>query len=219
MRWCCLASQHFPETNFIPAGLTSSILFQIYCNVNFQRDKPALLMNIQRKGGQRRFSRQALCGSSAKKRKELATRRSPRMHPNREDEEAERRAQEEVTSVQRPSAGHSLMFSGIWSMSNLTVRPLRIYTSQEPGGPSGEDTTPNVMQAPLCPTGTQGAAEAPRGPATYPDYESMISLYNTCYSTLVAALNTKTSSEPPEQEGSTEGRRVICERVRDEPPL
>ncbi|XP_058515163.1 heat shock transcription factor, X-linked member 4 [Ochotona princeps] len=189
-----------------------------YRNKNFQRDKPALLMNIQSKGDQRRFSRQALCGSSAKS-KELATRRSPHMHPNREDEEAERRAQEEATSVQRPSASHSLMFCGIWSMSNLTVRPLRIYTAQEPRGPSGEATASNVVHTPLSPTATHGAGEAASSPAAYPDYDSMISLYNTCYSTLVAALNTMTSNEPPEQEASADDRRVICERVRDDPPL
>lgn len=110
------------------------------------------------------------------------------------------------------------MFSGIWSMSNITVRPLRIYAPEEPGGPSGEGTSSNVTFAPPGTAGLQGAEEATSSPVAYPDYNSMTSLYTTCYSILLTALLTMTSNQPLEQEGPSNSRCVICERVRENPP-
>ncbi|XP_008271685.3 heat shock transcription factor, X-linked member 3-like [Oryctolagus cuniculus] len=190
----------------------------IYRNVNFQRDKPALLANIQRKGDQRRFGRQSTCGASPKKRKLVAARRSPRTQPNKEDEEAERRAQREAASAHSPISSQSLMFSGIWSMSNITVSPLRIYAPEEPRGPSGEGTSSNVLFAPPGTAGMQGAGEATSSPVAYPDYDSMISLYTTCYSILLAALFTMTYNQPLEQESPSNSRCIFCERVRENPP-
>ena len=55
----------------------------------------------------------------------------------------------------------------------------------------------------------------------YPDYDSVMALYNTWYSLLTAALSFTAPNEAPEAEeeqgGSSDHRCVLCEQVKDKP--
>ena len=60
----------------------------------------------------------------------------------------------------------------------------------------------------------------PESPPEYPDYDSVMALYNTCYSILTAALSSTAPNEAPgSEEEQGEYMCVLCEHVKDKPNL
>lgn len=91
-------------------------------------------------------------------------------------------------------------------------------SSRQPGGPSGEGTSGNVLFAPRATAARDGAGELPTLP---PDRNSVIYLYNICYSFLLAARSVKAPQEAPEEdeeeEGASDYKCVLCEHIADRP--
>lgn len=77
------------------------------------------------------------------------------------------------------------------------------------------------MFVPLVPAGRNGTGEVPISPPVYPDYGAVMSLYNTCYSILLAALSVMSPHEPPseneEQDGSSDYKCALCEHFKENP--
>ncbi|KAM4798436.1 heat shock transcription factor, X-linked member 3-like [Urocitellus parryii] len=217
----------------------------IYRNSNFQKDKPGLLENICKKGEARSSAQRGTCiptplknpagrergASSAKKKKLVPTRRSPRFH--HEVKAEHELPQREALDHQGPRGTQPFMPSGVWAMSSVSEQPLENQLPQEPSGPDGdEDGTPSSQAT----AGMEGEGEVPGSPQGYPDYCSVMSLYNTCYSILLAALSAMSPREPPEdgegegegqgqgeeddneeevQEGSSDYKCALCEQFKD----
>ncbi|XP_064429711.1 heat shock transcription factor, X-linked member 4 [Mirounga angustirostris] len=194
----------------------------MYRNSNFRRDRPVLLENIQAKGNLRTGT--GWLGSSAtplkRKKQVAATRRSPRTHHNESTQE-DKAEPKEAPNVQGPSGTQAFSFTGIWALSGVARYAMANRGPSEPGGPSGEGTSRNVMFAPPATAGRGGAGELPAAPPPYPDYESVLSLYNTCYSILLAALLFMSPHEAPseneEQEDSSDYKCALCEHFKDNP--
>lgn len=195
------------------------LLFQIYRNSNFQRDKPELLENIQKKGYLRNTALKGSCAPTLKRKKLVATRHSPRIHHNNAKKEADQESQMGAPNVQGRSGTQSFMFSGVCSMNSFSGHPQENGPAHEPHGPSGEGTSRNATFAPLATAPVEGAGEVAASPRVIPDYSSVMSLYNTCYSILLAALSVMSPNEPPEeeQEGSTDYKCALCEHFKDNP--
>ncbi|XP_025841641.1 heat shock transcription factor, X-linked member 4 [Vulpes vulpes] len=194
----------------------------IYRNSNFQRDKPLFLDNVQRKGDLKTTT--ACSGSSAttpkRKKPTEATRRSPRIH-HQESTKEDKKAPREAPNAQGPSGTQSFTFSGIWSLSSVAGYATENHGPSELAGPSGEGTSRNVMFASPALAGRDGAGELPPAPPVYPDYRSVMSLYNTCYSILLAALSVMSPNEAPseneEHEGSSDYKCALCEHFKENP--
>ncbi|VCW76637.1 unnamed protein product [Gulo gulo] len=196
----------------------------LYRNSSFRRDRPVLLENIQRNGYLRTVTRWPGSGATPSKRKKpvVPTRRSPRIH-HKESTEEDKAAPKEGPNVPGPSGTGSFTFSGIWSLSSTVGYATENPASGEQGGPCGEGTSRNDTVAPPATAGREGTGELPTAPALYPDYGSVMSLYNTCYSILLAALSVMSPDEVPseneneEEEGSSDYRCALCEHFKDNP--
>lgn len=201
---------------FIPELLKCFILFQIYHNSNFQRDTPSLLENIQIKDDLRNTAQQATRVPAPKRKKLVPIRHSPRFHYNN--------AMKEANNIQGPSDTQSFMSPGMCSMNSITGHSLGSGPPQEPNDPSGEGTSEDVTFASLttaqgkC-TGMESTGEVP-STLVYPDYDCVMSLYNTHYSILSVAISVMSTNEPPdeEEEGPSDYKCVLCEHVRDNLP-
>lgn len=152
-------------------------------------------------------------GTSAtpsKRKKQLTPKRhSPRIHRKESTREGNRKAQKKATDAWGPSDSWPFKFSGLKSTSSA----MRVQHTSEPGGPSGEGTSRNAMFVPTATAGTNGTGALPTRPPNYPLYDSVMCLYNTCYSLLMAALSVISPSE--EEEGSSDYKSVFCEPVKD----
>ncbi|XP_025714362.2 heat shock transcription factor, X-linked member 3-like [Callorhinus ursinus] len=195
----------------------------MYRNSNFQRDRPVLLENIQRKGDPRTGTRWLGSGATPLKRKKqvaAATRRSPRFHHSKSSNE-DKAGPREAPNVQGPSGTQSFSFSSIRFLSSVARSPMENHGPREQGGPSGEDTSRNVMFVPLATARRDGAGELPTALPAYPDYGLLMSLYNACYSILLAGLSVMSPNEAPseneEQEGSSDYKCALCEHFKDDP--
>uniref|UniRef100_H0VWR6 HSF-type DNA-binding domain-containing protein n=1 Tax=Cavia porcellus TaxID=10141 RepID=H0VWR6_CAVPO len=190
-----------------------------YHNSNFQRGKPELLENIWRKGDLRNPAWKPawqVIDDPKKERKPVATRHSPRFP------KAWRKARKEA-SLARGSRGQKpTVYSGVWAMKSITAgQGMSTPSPQAPRGCSGEGT-------PRHATSTAPGADAVTGEDTeassssaYRNHCALMTLYNTCYSIALTALSAKTpdeQSDEEEQEGSSDYKTVLCERVRDMPP-
>ncbi|ELK11362.1 heat shock transcription factor, X-linked member 3 [Pteropus alecto] len=195
----------------------------IYRNSNFQRDKPQLIDNIKRKG---HLMITALPGTSStpKKKKEVAapTRRSLRIQLKQRSKGGNARAQKTDPNVQGSSGTRSFTLPSYVSFDNRARRAREEPYSSEPAGPSGEGTSRNVRLAPTATATRDGAGEEPTGP---PDFNSVMSLYNTCYSMLMAALSATAPTDAPEgqaeeeeqveEENSSDYKCALCEQFKD----
>lgn len=65
------------------------------------------------------------------------------------------------------------------------------------GGPRGKGTSNSAMSVPRATSGRKSTGQMPESP---PDYDSVVALYNTCYSMLMAALSGRAPNEAPEAE-------------------
>uniref|UniRef100_A0A8C6CVF0 HSF-type DNA-binding domain-containing protein n=1 Tax=Moschus moschiferus TaxID=68415 RepID=A0A8C6CVF0_MOSMO len=194
----------------------------IYRNSNFQRDKPLLLQNIQRKGDPRTTSQPATGTTATPKRKKrvVATRYSPRLHHNEFTSEAGNKVQKGMPSTRRTPSQCSFVFSDLWSMGSVARRAGGNHFSSEEGSPSGKSTSSNATSVPPATSGRDSPGELPEGPPVYPDYESVMNLYNTCYSILMAGLLVMAPDEAPESEeqgDSSDCKCALCEQVKNKP--
>uniref|UniRef100_A0A2K5IFW2 HSF-type DNA-binding domain-containing protein n=1 Tax=Colobus angolensis palliatus TaxID=336983 RepID=A0A2K5IFW2_COLAP len=177
-----------------PSNSPGNKKMMIYRNSNFQRDMPRLLENIQTKNDFRNTTQQRV--PAPKRKKLVPVRHSPRFHHNN--------AMKEANNIQGPSDTQSFLSPGMCSTNSITGHSLGSGPPQEPNDPSGEGTSEDVTFASLttaqgkC-TGMESTGE---GPSTlvYPDYDCVMSLYNTRYSILSVAISVMSPNEPPDEE-------------------
>uniref|UniRef100_H0XHX0 HSF-type DNA-binding domain-containing protein n=1 Tax=Otolemur garnettii TaxID=30611 RepID=H0XHX0_OTOGA len=175
----------------------------VYQHSNFQRDKPHLLEKIQKK-----------------KKKLVATRHSLRIRQNNAKKEAKQKSQKGAPSVQGTSGTQSFMCSGISSMRSTTGYPQGNRSTFEPHGPSGEGASSSATFTPIATARMESTREGSASPEVYPEYDSILTLYNTCYAILLAALSVMGPNEPPESEepeGPSDYKCALCERFKDNP--
>ncbi|XP_058390861.1 heat shock transcription factor, X-linked member 3-like [Diceros bicornis minor] len=194
----------------------------IYRNPNFQRHKPLLIENIRRRGDLRIIACPGTSATTPKRKKQVAaTRHSPRIHRNEPTKETNKKAQKEAPNAQGPSGSWWFTCSGICSVTCVARRAMGNHHPSEPGSPSGEGPSRNDMFVPLATARRDGIGEPPASPPDYSDYDFVMSLYNTCYFILLAALSVMSAYEAPdedeEQEGSSDHKRVLCEQCKDNP--
>ncbi|XP_001499582.3 heat shock transcription factor, X-linked member 3-like [Equus przewalskii] len=193
----------------------------IYRNSNFRRDKPLLIENIQR-GNVRTTAQPGTSTTTPKRKKQVAaTRRSPRTCQNEPTIETDRKAQKEAPKAQGPTDTWSVMCSDVHSVSSVEGHATENREPSEPGSPSGEGTSRNVLFESMATGGGDGAEEPPTSPPDYPDHDSVMFLYNTCYSILLASLSVMAPPEAPdedeEQESSSDYKCALCEHFKDNP--
>lgn len=130
------------------------------------------------------------------------------------------RAQKTEPDVQASSGTRSFMLPSYVSFDNMTRHAREEPFPSEPAGPSGEGTSGNVRLAPTATAARDGAGEEPTGP---PDFNSVMSLYNTCYSMLMAALSATAPTNAPEgeeedeqveEENSSDYKCALCEHLK-----
>ena len=71
------------------------------------------------------------------------------------------------------------------------------HLPSEQGGPSGKGMSNSAMSVLQATSGRKSTGQMPESP---PDYDSVIALYNTYYSMLMAALSGRAPNEAPEAE-------------------
>ncbi|ELK25690.1 hypothetical protein MDA_GLEAN10005105 [Myotis davidii] len=143
------------------------------------------------------------------------TRHSPRSHHQSDGKEAEQKAQETGKNDWGPNATQAFKFSVPSPMGSAREVQCQSATSSS----SGEGTSGNVMFVPMATAETDGTGELPPHPPNEPLQGSVMSLYNMCYSTLIAGLSVMTPSEDPdqaeeEQEGSSDNKCSLCEQFK-----
>uniref|UniRef100_A0A8C6DAS4 HSF-type DNA-binding domain-containing protein n=1 Tax=Moschus moschiferus TaxID=68415 RepID=A0A8C6DAS4_MOSMO len=194
-----------------------------YRSSNFQRDKPLLLQDIQRKGDPRTNSQPATATTATPKRKKrvVLTRYSPRLHHNEFTKEAGNKVQKGMPSTRRSPSLCSFVFSDLWSMGSVARRAGGNHFPSKEGSPSGKCTSSNATSVTPTTSGRDSPGELPEGPLVYPDYESVMILYNTCYSILMAGLLVMAPDEAPESEeeqgDSSDCKCALCEQVKNKP--
>ena len=106
-------------------------------------------------------------------------------------------------------------------MDSVVRRPRSSHLPSEQGCPSGEGTSSNAMSVPLATAGRDSAGELPKSSPRYPDYGPVMTLYNTCYSILMAGLLVMTPEEAleaeEEQEESSDYKCALCEQLKNKP--
>uniref|UniRef100_A0A671EBB6 HSF-type DNA-binding domain-containing protein n=2 Tax=Rhinolophus ferrumequinum TaxID=59479 RepID=A0A671EBB6_RHIFE len=170
----------------------------IYRHCNFQRHKPLLVENIKRKCNLMIITCPGTSVTPPKRKKEEPpTRRSQRIQLKKRTNEADKRAQKEGPNARGPSGTRSFILPDTWFMGNIAGRDMEDPSSSEPGGPRGEGTSSNIMFAPTATAVRDGTGELPTPP---PGHSSVMSLYNSCYFFLLAALSVKAPREAPEED-------------------
>ncbi|XP_062941040.1 heat shock transcription factor, X-linked member 3-like [Cynocephalus volans] len=174
----------------------------LYRNPNFQRDHPGLLENIHRKGDLGNTALPATCAPTAKRKKLVPTRQSLRIQHINAKKEANSKPQGEAPNVQGPSNPQFSIFpGGTRSMSCVARHPLGNRPPEEPNGPSGERATSvKVSFEPRANAGMEVGGDPLPNLPLYPVNGLPMSLYNICYSTLMASLLEMPPSEPPNEE-------------------
>lgn len=204
------------------------ILFQIYRNFNFQRDKPGLFKYIWGKEDLGNLAKQATCvpiplspsqGPISKKKKMSPTRYSPRFYCKPEEDGVE--SGKKNSNNQAHKGNHSFVFSSVWAMKAIPGYYLQNQPSGEPSNTTVEDTSHNIRMPPTAP-GVQGTEVPSASSPGHRILHSMMSLYNDCCSAIFSALSQRPMNESPieeEQEGSSDYKRVICEPIKNNPHL
>ncbi|CAI9181345.1 unnamed protein product, partial [Rangifer tarandus platyrhynchus] len=190
----------------------------IYRNSNFQRDKPLLLQNIQRKGNPRTTSQPATGTTATPKRKKrvMATRHSPRLHHNEFTQETGNKVQKAMPTACRNPSQCLFVFSDLWSMGSVASQAGGNHLPSEQGGPSGEGPSNSATSVLPATNGRDSPGELPESPPVYPDYESLMTLYNTCYSILMAGLLVMAPDEAPESEEEQGDSQIINDAPESE---
>ena len=141
----------------------------------------------------------------------MVTRRSPPFHHNESTQEADKKVQNGTPTAHGSPSQHSHVFSGLWSMGSVAGWAEANHLPSEQGGPSGEGTSSNAMSVHPATAGRDSPGELPESPPEYPGYESVMALYNTCYSILTAALSVMAPNKAPEvEEEQRESSDYVC---------
>ncbi|XP_036299094.1 heat shock transcription factor, X-linked member 3-like [Pipistrellus kuhlii] len=190
----------------------------IYQNRNFQRDKPWHLLNIKAKGDQMARVCSGTSASPAKRKKKMApTRRSPRLYQEESKKEAEQKAQETDKNEWGSSATQAFEFSAPQPLSSIR----EVQCPSAASGSSGEDTSGNFMFVPTATAGTDGTGDLFPTLPNKPSQGSVMSLYNICYSVLIAELldlappEDLDQAEEEDHEGSSDNKYSLCEQFKD----
>ncbi|XP_060230666.1 heat shock transcription factor, X-linked member 3-like [Meriones unguiculatus] len=204
----------YPEASTVSSGENGRIM--MYCNVNFQRDKPALLEYLWGKEDLGNLPHQVICvpvplslsqEPTSKKKKVLPTRYSPRFYHKAEEEDGEEESKKKI------------VYSTVWAMKSVPGSSLEKQSPGESSNPTAEDTSGNIVCVPPADPGTEGTEEVPHAHSSeHPILGSMMSLYNNSCSVLLSALSKRPANESPdeeEQEGSSDYKCVTCESIRN----
>nr|KAF6435857.1 hypothetical protein HJG63_012576 [Rousettus aegyptiacus] len=193
----------------------------IFRNANFQRNKPQLIDNMKRKGHLTITDWPGISSTPKKKKQVVApTRRSLRIQLRQRSKDGDTRAQKTDPDVQASSGTRSFMLPSYVSFDNMTRHAREEPFPSEPAGPSGEGTSGNVRLAPTATAARDGARQEPTGP---PDFNSAMSLYNTCCSIPTAALSATAPTNAPEgeeedeqveEENSSDYKCALCEHLK-----
>ncbi|EPQ19286.1 hypothetical protein D623_10000841 [Myotis brandtii] len=144
------------------------------------------------------------------------TRHSRRSHHQNGGKEAEPKAQETGKNDWGTNATKAFEFSVPQPMGSAREVQCPSATS----GSGGEGTSGSVMFVPTATAVTNDTGDLLPTPANEPLQGSVMSLYNMCYSTLIAGLSVMAPSEDPDQaeeekEGSSDNKCSVCERFKD----
>ncbi|XP_004695854.1 PREDICTED: heat shock transcription factor, X-linked-like [Condylura cristata] len=197
----------------------------IYRSSRFLRDQPELLDSIEGKGSQRRAARQGPRTPAPKRqRQEAATRRSLRLLQLHANREAREEAQE-APAAQAAEGAQSALSGVFWPLSSEAGSPEEGCC---PSSPSGELRSGDDSFGPWASAEEEGEDQLPGSPPPSPDYASVLALYNTCYSILLAALSVMAPNEEEsngeeepdggeEQDGASVSNCALCEQFKDNP--
>ncbi|XP_065771571.1 heat shock transcription factor, X-linked member 3-like [Muntiacus reevesi] len=166
-----------------PSCQTAGKKMMIYRNSNFQRDKPLLLQNIPKR-----------------KKRVMATRHSPQLHHNQRTQEVGKTVQKGTPPACRTPRRRSSGLFRMCSMCSVAGQAGVKHLRSNQGGPSGKGTSTSAMSVPPATSGRESTGQMPESPPEYPDYDSVMALYNTCYSMLTAALSGRAPNEASEAE-------------------
>ncbi|CAI9181291.1 unnamed protein product [Rangifer tarandus platyrhynchus] len=174
----------------------------IYRNSNFQRDKPLLLQNIAKR-----------------KKRVMATRHSPQLHHNQCTQEVGKKVQKATPPARRNPRRRSSGLSRVCYMCCAAGQAGVKHLPREQGGPSGKGTSNSAMSVPRATSGRKSTGQMPKSRPEYPDYDSVMALYNTCHSMLMAALSGRAPNQAPEAEEqeSSDYKCALCEQFKDNP--
>ncbi|XP_040121475.1 heat shock transcription factor, X-linked member 3-like [Oryx dammah] len=205
-----------------PSSHSAGKKLMIYRNSNFQRDKPLLLQNIQRKGNLRTTSQPATGTTTPKRKKRVvATRHSPQFQNNEFTQEAGNKVQKGMPTAHKTPSWCSFVFSDLWSVGSVARWARGNHLPNDQGNPSGEGTSSNAISVPSATAERESPGKLPESPPVYPDRESVMTLYNTCYSILMAGLLVMTPEEALEEEeeqgDSSVYKCALCEQFKNKP--
>ena len=149
------------------------------------------------------------------------TRHSPRFHHNESTQEADKKVQKGTPTVHRIPRQCSFLFCGLWFIGSVAGQARENHLPSELGGPSGEGMSSNSMSVSSATAGRDGAGQLPKSPPRYPDYGSVMTLYNTYDSIVKVAVSVVAPNEAPEvdeeEEESSDYTCALCEQFKDNP--
>ena len=108
-----------------------------------------------------------------------------------------------MPTARRTPSQCSFVFSDLWSVGSVAKWAGGNHLPNEQGGPSraaGEGTSSNAVSVPSATAERDSPGKLPESPPVYPEHESVMTLYNTCYSILMAGLLVMEPDEAPEVE-------------------
>lgn len=145
--------------------------------------------------------------------RQTPTRYSLRLQQKRGTTEAEEKAQRKPPN----SWEHSATQLSEHLHLQPTSSAMDIECPSEAGGPSGEGTSGHDMLVPTATAGTDGMEALPPRSPIYPRRGPVTSLYDICYSTLIASLSLVSLPPLPEeeQEVSVHCYCSLCEQFKD----
>ena len=195
--------------------------------LQFSESQASPLQNIQRRGNPRTTSQPATGTTTTPKRKKrvVATRHSPQFH-HEFTQKAGNKVQKGMPTARRTPSQCSFVFSDLWSVGSVAKWAGGNHLPIEQGSPSRaavEGTSSNAIPVPLATAERDSPGKLPESPPVYPDYESVMTLYNTCYSILMAGLLVMApdeASESEEEQGdSSDYECALCEQLAFPPGL
>ena len=127
----------------------------------------------------------------------MATRHSPQLHHNPCTQEVGKKVQEGTPPARRNPRRRSTGLSRVCFMCCVAGQAGVKRVPSKQGGPRGKGTSNSAMSVPRATSGRKSTGQMPESP---PDYDSVVALYNTCYSMLMAALSRRAPNEAPETE-------------------
>ena len=118
----------------------------------------------------------------------------------------------------------SFVVSDLWSVGSVAKWAGGNHLPNEQGGPSraaGEGTSSNAISVPSATAESDSPVKLPKSPPVYPHYKSVLTLYNTCYSILMAGVLVMAPDEAREVEDeqgeSSDYKCALCEQLKNKP--